>query len=77
MNRCILVFGMPRSGSTWIGKLFDSDPILLCRYEPSGMQGLSRPLLPSDAIAAQYRGRLGRLIASSQRSCPPKPEVAI
>lgn len=24
MNGCILLFGMPRSGTTWIGKLFDS-----------------------------------------------------
>src|SRR6185312_10315120 len=33
MNRCILVFGMPRSGTTWIGKLFDSHPDTLYRHE--------------------------------------------
>lgn len=26
MKRCILVFGMPRSGTAWIGKPFDSYP---------------------------------------------------
>jgi hypothetical protein len=26
MSRCILVFGMPRSGTAWIGKPFDSPP---------------------------------------------------
>ncbi len=30
----ILLFGMPRSGTTWIAKIFDSDPGTLYRHEP-------------------------------------------
>jgi hypothetical protein len=30
----ILLFGMPRSGTSWIGKIFDSHPITLYRHEP-------------------------------------------
>lgn len=30
----ILVFGMPRSGTTWIGKIFDSHPETLYLHEP-------------------------------------------
>jgi hypothetical protein len=30
----ILLFGMPRSGTTWIGKIFDSHPDVLYRHEP-------------------------------------------
>jgi hypothetical protein len=30
----ILLFGMPRSGTTWIGKIFDSHPDTLYRHEP-------------------------------------------
>lgn len=30
----ILLFGMPRSGTTWIGKIFDSHPETLYRHEP-------------------------------------------
>jgi hypothetical protein len=34
MNRCILEFGMPRSGIPWIGKLFDSHPDALPKAMP-------------------------------------------
>lgn len=30
----VLLFGMPRSGTTWIGKIFDSHPETLYRHEP-------------------------------------------
>lgn len=34
MNTPILLFGMPRSGTTWIGKIFDSHPDVLYKHEP-------------------------------------------
>ena len=34
INDPILVFGLPRSGTTWLGKLFDSHPDTLYRHEP-------------------------------------------
>ena len=33
-RKTILLFGMPRSGTTWIGKIFDSDPETLYMHEP-------------------------------------------
>src|SRR5579863_3846883 len=30
----ILVLGAPRSGTTWLGKIFDSHPYVLYRHEP-------------------------------------------
>jgi len=32
--KVLLVFGMPRSGTTWIGKIFDSHPLTLYKHEP-------------------------------------------
>ena len=64
MNRCILVFGMPRSGTTWIGKLFDSHPDTLYRHEPDSVRRLSLPLFPDKQDALQYRQELERFVAS-------------
>lgn len=45
----ILLFGMPRSGTTWIGKLFDSHPDTLYRHEPDDRGLLNFMPLFSDA----------------------------
>jgi hypothetical protein len=34
----LLIFGMPRSGTTWIGKIFDSHPATLYLHEPDSVQ---------------------------------------
>jgi len=34
MSRCILVFGMPRFGTAWTGKLFDRHPDALSKAMP-------------------------------------------
>ena len=71
MNRCILVFGMPRSGTTWIGKLFDSYPDTLYRHEPDSVRRLSLPLYPEMEVAPQYREELEQFVASlPQLRCP-------
>lgn len=67
MNRCILVFGMPRSGTTWIGKLFDSHPDTLYRHEPDSVRWLSLPLFPDKQDAPQYREELERFVAALPR----------
>ena len=64
MNRSILVFGMPRSGTTWIGKLFDSHPDTLYRHEPDSVQRLSVPLFPEKPDTPQYRDELQRFLVS-------------
>jgi hypothetical protein len=33
-NGAIIVFGLPRSGTSWLGKIFDSHPDVLYRHEP-------------------------------------------
>jgi len=44
----ILLFGMPRSGTTWLGKIFDSHPDILYRHEPDSRGTLNTlPLFAS------------------------------
>jgi len=52
----ILLFGMPRSGTTWIGKIFDSHPETLYRHEPDTEQALrDLPLMAGAKGSAQDR----------------------
>ncbi len=37
-DRVILLFGLPRSGTTWLAKLFDSHPDVLYRHEPDSIE---------------------------------------
>lgn len=54
-QKFILIFGLPRSGTTWIGKIFDSHPDTLYRHEPDSWGLLnSIPLLPSTAESPKY-----------------------
>ncbi len=64
MTGCILVFGMPRSGTTWIGKLFDSHPDTLYRHEPDSVRRLSLPLYPEQETAPRHRAELERFVDS-------------
>lgn len=64
MKPCILVFGLPRSGTTWIGKLFDSHPDTLYRHEPDSVRKLDMPLFPDKEEAPQFREELEKFLAS-------------
>ena len=64
----ILLFGMPRSGTTWIGKIFDSHPETLYRHEPDSWGELnSVPLMPDlhdvEACSASVNAFVERLPA--------------
>ena len=37
MHRVIFIFGVGRSGTTWLGKIFDSHPDVIYRHEPDGV----------------------------------------
>jgi len=51
----VLLFGMPRSGTTWIGKIFDSHPDTLYRHEPDSWGLLNAvPLMAPVAQAEDY-----------------------
>lgn len=64
----ILLFGMPRSGTTWIGKIFDSHPDTLYRHEPDSWGLLNEvPILAPVEAADQYRPTVHRFIESLPR----------
>ena len=48
----IIVSGLPRSGTTWLGKLFDSHPSTLYRHEPDSVE---RPRWLPLAVEADFR----------------------
>jgi hypothetical protein len=61
----ILLFGMPRSGTTWLGKIFDSHPATLYRHEPDTWRPMSEvPLLASPSERARYEAYLRGYVAS-------------
>ncbi len=51
----IILMGMPRSGTTWLGKIFDSHPDTLYRHEPDSAQRIGVPLFADVAHTEQYR----------------------
>ena len=54
----ILLFGMPRSGTTWVGKILDSHPRTVYRHEPDSWRRLDEvPLVPVGATH-QYHGTI-------------------
>jgi hypothetical protein len=40
-DRLVLLFGLPRSGTTWAGKIFDSHPDTLYRHEPDSVRRIA------------------------------------
>lgn len=62
----ILLFGMPRSGTTWIGKIFDSHPDTLYRHEPDSWGLLNAiplmaPIEPAGAYSRDIQDFCARL----------------
>ncbi len=72
MKPCILIFGLPRSGTTWIGKLFDSHPDTLYRHEPDSVRKLKMPLFPEKEDAARYREELERFVEALPQMRSPE-----
>lgn len=59
----ILLFGMPRSGTTWLGKIFDSHPNTLYRHEPDSRGTLNAiPLFPFKKDAEKYVSLLNQYV---------------
>lgn len=55
-RKLIILMGMPRSGTTWLGKIFDSHPDTLYRHEPDSAQRISGVPLFADVVHTdQYR----------------------
>jgi hypothetical protein len=59
-----LILGAPRSGTSWLGKIFDSHPDVIYRHEPDSTfvgKHLSSPCKNDAAPSAEARTYLGRL----------------
>lgn len=70
----ILVFGLPRSGTTWLGKIFDSHPGTLYRHEPDNYPLLEvLPRFPSPQDAENYAD----FIRSFVNHLPRRNEAAV
>ena len=60
-NHLVLLFGMPRSGTTWLGKIFDSHPDTLYRHEPDSFGRLNfMPIAPDPREAMRWQEPLVR-----------------
>jgi hypothetical protein len=75
----VLLFGMPRSGTTWLGKIFDSHPRVLYRHEPDTWQRLKDiPIIAGRSGRARHEGRVREFVASmpamrADRVCGKRP----
>lgn len=49
-NHLLLLFGMPRSGTTWLAKIIDSHPDVVYRHEPDSENKLSLPIMATDDV---------------------------
>lgn len=59
----ILVFGAPRSGTTWLGKILDSHPDTLLRHEPDTIDpGSDYSFVPDEAPGEIVHAHLARLL---------------
>lgn len=55
MTGNIFIFGVPRSGTTWLAKIFDSQPETLLRHEPDTVNPTADiPFIMSSAEIDQY-----------------------
>jgi hypothetical protein len=67
-NRIILIFGLPRSGTTWLGKIFDSHPDTVYRHEPDTYPRLEcLPRCPLPGELEHYRAPIDAFVAELPR----------
>jgi hypothetical protein len=62
-DRCILVLGSPRSGTTWLAKILDSHPDVLYRHEPDEVRGPVAGLEPRQQLHVWINERCPRVSA--------------
>jgi len=77
MQSPILLFGLPRSGTTWLGKIFDSHPDTLYWHEPDSVWRLPGSLLPAvdgvELAEQTLRAWFGRLQSGAPLKSQAKP----
>jgi Sulfotransferase family len=68
MKPLILLFGLPRSGTSWLGKIFDSHPTTIYRHEPDSCDSLRDvPLFPNRSEMTLFRSNAERFVSSLPR----------
>ena len=67
----ILVLGYPRSGTTWLAKIFDSHPDILYRHEPDELSPARPDMAPNVQIRTWLRQRGLRSAAKRPRFPSP------
>jgi hypothetical protein len=60
--KLLLLFGTPRSGTTWLGKIFDSHPLTLYKHEPD-RSGFGLPFAVPVEQAEEWRQPVQKFIA--------------
>ncbi len=69
-NKILLIFGMPRSGTTWLGKIFDSHPDTLYLHEPdTEIQIDSVPRLVTNNNYSKYTGLINQYCSHFLDKC--------
>lgn len=64
-KQLISVVGMPRSGTTWVGKIFDSHPLTIYRHEPDSGGRLGEiPYAPNVENFNHYAATINDFVAS-------------
>lgn len=78
MTRLVTVVGLPRSGTSWLGKIFDSHPDTAYRSEPDNFPSLEGvPLFPAPGSAESFRIDIAKFVDDLPRlrsyRCAAKP----
>nr|WP_294526742.1 sulfotransferase [uncultured Rhodopila sp.] len=68
-EKAIIVLGYPRSGTTWLAKIFDSHPDVMYRHEPDELTP-AHPFLPPDAQIKAWLRQRGLRAAAKRPSFP-------
>ncbi|MDH5545597.1 MAG: sulfotransferase [Gammaproteobacteria bacterium] len=63
-QKVLLLFGMPRSGTTWVGKIIDSNPDTLYLHEPDSWNRLDRIPLFVESMDVEYGDELKHFVES-------------
>jgi hypothetical protein len=71
-DKFILLFGLPRSGTTWAGKILDSHPSTLYRHEPDSVDRLTEVSLVPNASNQHYFSILRRYAQNVSANRHPK-----
>ena len=75
----VLLLGMPRSGTTWIGKIFDSHPDTVYRHEPDTWRPMTPiPLIAERDLADEHCGYVRDYLSDvvnmrAERVCAKQP----